>query len=217
MGVVLNSLFEIENETSEIVERLRQSVVKIDTGRGTGSGIIWNSEGYIVTNDHVAQTRRVKVELTDGREFIGDVIARDTHNDLALVKVPAYDLPALPVGDSKSLRVGELVIAVGNPFGVTGTATLGIITAGQETERYAEARNLMFLRDGRSAPVRELLQADVALAPGNSGGPLADANGRVIGIACMIAAPGIALAIPSHVARRFVAKALTALSSSTRL
>jgi serine protease Do len=134
------------------------------------------------------------------------------------VQVPARDLPAVPVGDSTALRVGELVIAVGNPFGVTGTATMGIITTGSEAERFAESRPVLTVRGVRQAQVvRELLQADVALAPGNSGGPLADAQGRVVGIACMIAAPGIALAIPSHVVRRFVGKALTALSGVTRL
>jgi serine protease Do len=174
MGVALNSLFAIETETSELVERLRQSVVQIDTGGGTGSGVIWDSNGLIVTNDHVAQRERVKVALRDGRQFVGTVVARDRHNDLALVQVPARDLPAVPVGDSMGLRVGELVIAVGNPFGVTGTATMGIVTASSEAERFAESRPVLTVRGVRQAQiVRELLQADVALAPGNSGGPLA--------------------------------------------
>jgi serine protease Do len=163
----------------------------------------------IVTNDHVAGRGQVKVGLRDGRQYIGTVIARDRHNDLALVQVPVRDLPAVPVGDSTALRVGELVIAVGNPFGVAGTATLGIVSAGREAERFTATYPVLTRHGVRPAQVvRELLQADVALAPGNSGGPLADASGRVIGIACMVAAPGRALAIPVHIVKEFVAKAV---------
>jgi serine protease Do len=217
VGVAVSSLLKIESETAAIVERLRRSVVQIDTGGGTGSGIIWGSDGLIVTNDHVARSGRVKVELTDGRKYLGTVVARDRHNDLALVQIPARDLEVIPSGDSTTLRVGELVLAVGNPFGVRGTATMGIVTANSEAERFAQSQNLLFHQGRYRQPiVRELLQADVALAPGNSGGPLADAQGRVVGIACMIAAPGIALAIPVHVVTRFVSKALAALSGTTR-
>jgi serine protease Do len=191
---LVGSAFEaLEAETHALVETVRRSVVLIHTGHGQGSGVIWNRSGLIVTNHHVASQARVMVELRDGRRLPAIVVARDPANDLAALRVLEAGLPAVPVGDSKSLRVGELIIAVGNPLGVRGTATLGIVSA---------VGNMTWMGQAR----RELLQADVELAPGNSGGPLVNTAGQVVGIASMVASPGIALAIPEHVARNFVAQ-----------
>jgi serine protease Do len=182
-------------EASLLVEALRRRVVLVQDARGHGSGLIWESEGLIVTNDHVVAHERARVELTSGERYTAAVVARDPRNDLALLRVPARGLPAPPLGDSAALRVGELIIAVGNPFGVRGTASLGIVSAVGSHTWIGRAQ-------------RELLQADVSLAPGSSGGPLADAAGAVVGIASMVLSPGIAVAVPVHVVRRFVARVM---------
>ncbi len=174
----------------EIAEHLRRSTVLIRPGRrGSGSGVIWSGDGTIVTNAHVAHDSNAHVQLWDGREFVGTVTARDPRRDLVSLRINASDLPAATPADSAQLRPGELAIAIGNPMGFLGALTTGVIHA--------------------IGPVRGLgsqtwVQASVRLAPGNSGGPLADAGGRVIGINTMVAGR-LALAIPSNVVRHFLA------------
>lgn len=183
----------VVQETAALVEKLRNSVVIIQDGGGHGSGTIWSPDGLILTNHHVVSHNQASVVLYDGRRYRARVIARDPFNDLAALQIEETDLPAISVGESRALRVGELVIALGNPFGVQGTATMGIICAVGNATWMGQAN-------------RELLQADVALAPGNSGGPLSDVSGRVVGIASMILSPNIALAVPVHVAGQFMQK-----------
>ncbi len=187
----LNALAGVAAQTTELIETLRRSVVLVRGRDGHGAGVIWEAQGLIVTNDHVVRGDRAVVELADGRHLEARVTARDREADLALLRVPARDLPAVPMGDSRDLRVGELIVAVGHPWGVRETATLGIVSATGPGTWLGRTR-------------RDLLQADVRLAPGNSGGPLADAGGRVVGIASMVMSPNIALAVPSHVVQRFV-------------
>ena len=197
MAISLNTLAGIT--ATELIEVLRRSVVLVRGRDGHGAGVVWAASGWetsgtIITNDHVVRGDRAIVEMADGRHLEARVTARDRENDLALLSVPARGLPAAPVGDSRLLRVGELIVAVGHPWGVRETATLGIVSAtGPGTWM------------GRTG--RDLLQADVRLAPGNSGGPLADARGRVVGIASMVMSPGVALAVPSHIVERFVRSA----------
>jgi serine protease Do len=190
-GLANAALAPLEAEATALVEAIRRSVTLVHTDHGQGSGVVWNREGLIITNDHVVAGERAEIETKEGRRFAATVIGRDRRNDLAALRIGAFDLPPAPLGDSTALRVGELLIAVGNPFGVRGAATLGIVSAMGNATWMGKAR-------------RELLQADVTLAPGNSGGPLADTSGRVVGIASMVISPGIALAIPCHVAQRFV-------------
>ncbi len=177
----------------EIAEHLRRSTVLIRPGRrGSGSGVIWSGDGTIVTNAHVAHDSNAHVQLWDGREFVGTVTARDPRRDLVSLRINASGLPAATPADSAQLRPGELAIAIGNPMGFLGALTTGVIHA--------------------IGPVRGLgsqiwVQASVRLAPGNSGGPLADAGGRVIGINTMVAGR-LALAIPSNVVRHFLAVGL---------
>jgi len=180
---------DIADELAAVAARLRRSTVQVrGRGPGGGSGVIWRPDGLIITNAHVARGPRATVELWDGRVLAATVTARDPQRDLAALAVDASDLPAAPVADSGALRVGELVLAVGNPFGVVGALTIGIVHAiGPAGE------------GGR----QRWVQADVRLAPGNSGGPLADARGRVIGINSMIAG-GLALAVPSNAVERFL-------------
>lgn len=173
----------------EITERLRRSTVVVHAGRhGVGSGVIWSSEGCIVTNAHVARSSQLRLRLWDGREFDATVTSRDLRRDLTALRIQTTNLPSVLVADSSQVRAGELAIAIGNPLGFVGALTTGVIHS--------------------VGPVHGLgpqlwVQADVRLAPGNSGGPLADVRGRVIGINTMTAGR-LALAIPSNVVRAFL-------------
>ena len=191
MAVVEHFLPEaaLAEELAVTAALVQRSTVQVRSrGRGAGSGVIWNPDGLIVTNAHVVRGPAATVELADGRAFEAEVTSHDPPRDLAALRVRAADLPAATIADSDVLRVGQLVAAVGNPLGLSGALTLGIIHAIAPSPG-----------QGRQAWV----QADVRLAPGNSGGPLADAQGRVIGINSMIAG-GLALAVPSNAVRVFL-------------
>lgn len=197
MAIALQTDSTLAAAFNRVAEQLRQSTVQVK-GRhrgpsgqhGGGSGVIWQPDGVIITNAHVARGPEAVVSLADGRAFDATVTARDDGRDLAALKVEAADLPAASIGDSGALRVGELVLAVGNPLGLAGAVTAGVVHA--------------IGGDGDGPRQREWVRADVRLAPGNSGGPLADAQGRVIGINSMIAG-GLALAVPSNAVQRFLA------------
>jgi len=173
----------------EIAEQLRRSTVLIDSGgRGAGSGVIWSSDGLVVTNAHVVRGSRVNVQLWDGREYEAAIGSRDTRRDLAKIRIDATDLPAATAADSSKLRPGELAIAIGNPMGFVGALATGVIHA---------------VGPLRGLGPRTWVQADVRLAPGNSGGPLADAHGHIVGINTMVAGR-LALTIPSNSVRDFL-------------
>ena len=173
----------------EIAEQLRRSTVVIHgAGRGIGSGVIWSSDGKIITNAHVARGKQAEVQLWDGRELGATVTSRDLVRDLALLRIDAENLPAAFIADSSQVRPGELAMAIGNPLGFVGALTTGIIQA---------------LGPVPGLGSQSWVQADVRLAPGNSGGPLADARARVIGINTMVRG-SLALAIPSNVVRDFL-------------
>jgi serine protease Do len=173
----------------EIAEQLRRSTVLVQSGgRGAGSGVIWSADGLVVTNAHVVLGSRVKVRLWDGREFDAAIVSRDTGRDLAQLHIAAAGLPAASAADSSMVRPGELAIAIGNPLGFVGALATGVIHA---------------VGPLGGLDLRTWVQADVRLAPGNSGGPLADAHGRVIGINTMVAG-GLALAVPSNSVRDFL-------------
>lgn len=184
----------LDGELAALAERVRAGVVRITNGRGAGSGTIWHEDGLIVTNYHVVPGERARVALADGREFPGTVVANLPERDLAVMRIAATGLPALPVGDSTALRVGELVMAVGHPLGVPGAATLGIYSGTGPIEGYERA--------GRH--FREAILADIELRPGNSGGPLVNARGETIGINAMVLGPRAALAVPSATVARLI-------------
>ncbi len=174
----------------EIAEQLRRSTVLVSPGgRGNGSGVIWSADGVIVTNAHVARASQMRIQLWDGREFDAALVSRDTRRDLAELRINAANLPAAAAADSSQVRPGELAIAIGNPLGFVGALTTGVVHAVGPLRRWG------------SEP---WVQADVRLAPGNSGGPLADARGRVIGINTMVAG-SLALAVPSNAVTNFLA------------
>ncbi|MFQ5813335.1 MAG: S1C family serine protease [Anaerolineae bacterium] len=191
-GLAADVLATLAEATSRLVENLRRSVVVVHSASGYGSGLIWGGGELIVTNHHVLARPQAKVELFDGRRLTAEVVARDPYNDLAALSVGAKDLSAALIGDSRALRVGELIIAVGHPFGVRGSTALGIVSAVGKATWIGQTQ-------------RELLLANVLLAPGNSGGPLANLAGHVVGIASMVLSSRIALVIPSHVVNRFIA------------
>ena len=179
----------LERELAMIAEHLRQVTVQVRGRRaGGGSGVIWRSTGLIITNAHVARAPSATVTLANGRAFEAIVTARDLRRDLAALRMQASDLPAAAIADSSAVRVGELAFAVGNPLGIVGALTVGIIHA-------------LGPPDGGDG--RGWIRADIRLAPGNSGGPLADAQGRIIGINSMVAG-GLAFAVPSNAVERFL-------------
>lgn len=170
---------------------------------GLGSGVILSADGYIVTNNHVIdQAERLEVTLNDNRTFDATVIGTDATTDLALIKIEASDLPVISIGDSESLKVGEWVLAVGNPFGFTSTVTTGIVSA--------KGRSIAGITHSRPMGIESYIQTDAAVNPGNSGGALVNLNGELIGINTAIYSQtgnyaGYSFAIPTSIVKKVVA------------
>ncbi len=175
---------------------------------GVGSGFIYNSDGWILTNRHVVQgatNNQVSVQLNDGRTFTGTVYGTDTLTDLAIVKIDATNLPTVQLGDSANLEAGELAIAIGSPLGTfTDTVTSGIVSALSRTVQVGDQVT------GQVEVLRNMIQTDAAINPGNSGGPLLNSAGQVIGINTATAsqAQGIGFAIPINVAKPIMRQAV---------
>lgn len=162
---------------------------------GSASGFIYDARGYILTNNHVVQgADRIEVTLTDGRPFLAEVVGRDPSTDIAVLRIKGENLPALKLGDSDGLRVGDWAIAVGNPLELKGTVTVGVVSA--------LGRSDLRIRGG--APLyQDFIQTDASITFGNSGGPLVNIDGEVVGVntAVNAAAGGIGFAIPINIAR----------------
>ena len=181
----------LDAELAALAERLRRVTVRLQIGgAGEGCGIVWRPDGLVVTNAHVAGGRTARVRLEDGATFEGRVLARDPSVDLAVLAIAARGLIAASLGDTAALRPGELIVALGHPLGVANAVSLGVVHE--------------VVREPDGTP--RWVAADLRLAPGNSGGPLAGADGRVVGINTLVAG-GLGYALPVPLIARFLRRA----------
>jgi S1-C subfamily serine protease len=186
-----------------VAERLAPSVANLRVTRGRraggGSAVVITPDGFLLTSAHVVEgsTRPGRASFVDGRELRFDVVGSDPHSDLAVLRADADDLVAAELGDAERLRVGQLVVAIGNPNGFAGSVTAGVVSALGRS-----------LPTGSGRIVDNVIQTDAALNPGNSGGALADGRGRVIGINTAVAGVGLGLAVPVNDATRQIVGAL---------
>ena len=192
---MMNDMLNQQNqEMKHLITSSHESLVEVSSGRqGQGAGVIWRSDGLIITNAHVVRRRTPQVTLWDGSRYAATLVAKDEQNDLAALKIDATDLPMIKRGSSEAVLPGQWVTAAGHPWGVLGAASAGSLIASGPPLEWGE--------NGRS-----MLQESLQLRPGHSGGPLLDENGRLIGINTMISGPQVGLAIPVHVVEQFVAR-----------
>ncbi|MFN2543715.1 MAG: S1C family serine protease [Actinomycetota bacterium] len=193
-----------------VAERLLPSVASVRVmrrvpggrrGEGAGSAIVISPDGFLLTSAHVVHgTDGGSATFSDGRELELDVMGEDALSDLAVLRVPASDLPPARFGDADRLRVGQLVVAVGNPMGFSGSVTAGVVSA--------LGRSLPTRAGANARIVENVIQTDVALNPGNSGGALAEGSGEVVGVATAVAGFGLGLAVPVNGITRGIVAAL---------
>jgi serine protease Do len=195
------ALTSLEQVYMKVARDVSPAVVSVGTDGGSGSGFFIRRDGVLLTNAHVVQNAaRVEVGLADGRRLPGQVLGADPGMDVAVVKVDLTDAPVVPSGNSDALQVGQITIAIGNPFGLDRTLTTGVVSAVN--------------RSPRGVQFGGLIQTDAAINPGNSGGPLLDSNGRVIGINSAIfsssgSSAGVGFAIPINLAQDVANQLLT--------
>jgi len=191
------------NAVITVAERLAPSVANLRVSRGRraggGSAVVITPDGFMLTSAHVVEgsTRPGRASFVDGRELRFEVVGSDPHSDLAVLRADAADLVPAELGDAERLRVGQLVVAIGNPNGFAGSVTAGVISALGRS-----------LPTGSGRIVDNVIQTDAALNPGNSGGALADGRGRVIGVNTAVAGVGLGLAVPVNAATRAILGAL---------
>ena len=184
-----------------VAERLSPSVANVRLRRGGGSAVVITPDGFMLTSAHVvARTKGGRASFVDGRELEFDVVGSDPLSDLAVLRADGRELVPAELGDAEHLRVGQLVVAIGNPHGFTGSVTAGVVSA--------LGRSLPTRSGANVRIVDNVIQTDAALNPGNSGGALADGRGRVIGVNTAVAGVGLGLAVPINTATRGIIAAL---------
>lgn len=195
---MMSMLFQqLNDELAAVVAQAQQSVVQVrDQSRGAGAGTIWHSDGLIITNAHVVRRGALQVALSDGRLLPATLIARDDQRDLAALSVEANGLPVIQPGSSRRLQAGQWVFAVGHPWGITNAATGGIVIGtGSRLPELPMAAN-------------DWVVVDLHLRPGNSGGPLVDVAGRLIGVNTMITGPSVGMAVAVDAVKDFLRRTL---------
>jgi serine protease Do len=194
---VSDLLRQLNEEMASVADGALRSLVQISDGQGNGAGTIWHPDGLIVTNAHVVAGRHsLEVTLSDGRTFPAQVLAQDQDRDLAALAIKASDLPTIELGDSRRLRPGQWVFALGHPWGVTGVVTAGIVIGlGAEWPEMPSSG-------------QDWIAVSLHVRPGNSGGPLVDVQGRLVGINTIMTGPEAGFAIPIHVAKSFLRERL---------
>ena len=186
-------LHRLNTEFADVADRVRASLVQVRSGgRGGGAGTVWHSDGLILTNAHVVEREPVQVVLQQGDTLPARVVARDKHLDIAALAVDATNLTTIEIGESRRLRPGQVVLALGHPWGVMGSVSAGVVI-GLSSER-----------PEMEGSRREMIAVSLSLRPGNSGGPLVDAHGRLLGITSMMTGPEVGLAVPVHVVKAFL-------------
>ncbi|HEX7452076.1 MAG TPA: trypsin-like peptidase domain-containing protein [Polyangiaceae bacterium] len=189
----MSRLSEFSDELENLVAAAAPSVVAVEHGRGQGSGVIVSGDGYVITNAHVVEGREktLSVRLAGGEELAAEVVGEDRLSDVAVLRVAARGLASLALDESRRLRVGQLVLAIGNPLRFERSVSLGVVSAIDRS-----------LPGPGRRPFEGLVQTDAAINPGNSGGPLLDAHGAVVGLntAVIPRANGLGFAIPAHTA-----------------
>jgi serine protease Do len=194
---VSDLLAQLNAEMAVVVEGAWRSLVEIHNGhRGVGAGTIWHPDGLILTNAHVVGRRSLQVTLPDGHKLAARVLAHDASRDIAALSVEATDLPTIELGNSRQLKPGQWVLALGHPWGVAGAVTAGIVAG--VGKRLPEM----------PLPDRDWIAVSLHLRPGHSGGPLVDNHGRLVGINTIMAGPDVGLAVPVHVVKRFLHQAV---------
>lgn len=192
-----NVLEMLDQELGSLAQEARRSLVEVNNGRqGGGAGTIWHPEGLIITNAHVVRAPSPRVTLPDGSTRTARVLARDSSIDVAVLSVEASHLPTIQLGHSRDLRPGQWVMALGHPWGVLGAATAGVVIATGED------------MPEMPLPGRDWIAVGLHLRPGHSGGPLVDAQGRLVGINTMMIGPEVGMAVPVHVVKAFLHREL---------
>lgn len=205
MSSALELTTDMAAALSAVAQRVQRSLVVVHNGRfGAGAGVVWRLGGYIVTNHHVVARGRLRVTLPDGSTSSAEVAGQEPQLDLALLRVDHPELPAAMIADSRALKPGHIVFAVGHPWGQRGFVTAGIVSGQGNAETRGRGRRPIS-QTSTSIPI---IRTDVRLAPGNSGGPLVNAVGGVVGINTMIVGGDLGVAIPSHVVDAFVTRSL---------
>ena len=197
MVQLIDVLSDLDGNLERVLEAVRPSLVQVKDGRGGGgAGTVWHPDGLVLTNAHVVAGGPVTVTFTDGRTLPARLLARDTALDLAALSVEDTGLPTIALGESRGLRPGQLVMALGHPHGLVGAATAGVVIGmGPSGE-------------DREGSLNDWVSTDLHLRPGYSGGPLVDARGRLVGINFMMNGPDVGMAVPVHVVKAFLRRSL---------